>query len=124
MENYAKIENEVVVNAIIADADFAEQNGYVLMPDGVAIGWRYIDGEFLPPLPTDYAQQNKAKAEQLLQSSDWVELPSVSNPANTPHLVNVNEFLAYRSALRSIAVNPPSEPAVFPAKPEESWSSV
>jgi hypothetical protein len=64
---------------------------------------------------------NKKNAEQLLQATDWVELPSVSNPANTPHLENVNEFLAYRTAVRAIAVNPPTEPAEFPVKPNEVW---
>jgi hypothetical protein len=66
-------------------------------------------------------QANKAQASTLLQETDWVELPSVSDPASTPYLTNANEFLAYRSALRAIAVNPPTEPAVFPSKPDEVW---
>jgi hypothetical protein len=96
------------------------------IPDGhyamMANGWVYVLGEAPVPPPPNYAADNKAQAEQLLQSTDWVELPSVSNPANTPHLENINEFLAYRTAVRAIAVNPPTTPAVFPAKPDEVWS--
>lgn len=69
-------------------------------------------------------QANKQQAEQLLQATDWVEVPSVSNTANTPHLINYQEFITYRLAVRAIAVNPPTEPATFPTKPEENWSSV
>jgi hypothetical protein len=83
--------------------------------------WVYEQGEAPVPPPPDYAAINKSQAEQLLQATDWVELPSVSNPANTPHLENVNEFLAYRTTVRAIAVNPPTEPADFPAKPDEVW---
>jgi len=88
-------------------------------------GWKYVQGEAPPqPPPPEYPTINKTEAMSLLQQTDWVELPSVSDPSSTPHLTNVNEFLAYRSAIRAIAVNPPSEPAVFPDKPQESWSSV
>jgi len=96
------------------------------IPDGhyamMANGWMYIQGEAPVPPPSDYSAQNKAQAEQFLQATDWVELPSVSNPDNTPHLQNINEFLAYRTEVRAIAVNPPTTPAVFPAKPDEVWS--
>jgi hypothetical protein len=87
----------------------------------MASGWKYVQGEAPVPPPPNYAADNKAQAETLLQATDWVELPSVSNPANKPHLENVNEFLAYRSAVRAIAVTPPTEPAVFPDKPIEVW---
>lgn len=70
------------------------------------------------------AAANKQQAEQLLQATDWVEVPSVSDTANNPHLVNYQEFITYRLALRAIAVNPPTEPAVFPELPQENWSSV
>jgi hypothetical protein len=66
--------------------------------------------------------QNKQQASTLLTESDWVEIPSVSDTTNTPHLVNYAEFITYRLALRAIAVNPPTTPAVFPAKPDEVWS--
>lgn len=64
---------------------------------------------------------NKKQASSLLTETDWVEIPSVSDSANIPHLINYAEFMSYRLALRSIAVNPPVS-AVFPAKPNEVWS--
>lgn len=66
---------------------------------------------------------NKRQAMELLQQSDWVEMPSVADPAYTPHLTNKDEFMAYRSALRALAVNPPTTEAVFPAAPSEQWTA-
>jgi hypothetical protein len=65
---------------------------------------------------------NKLIASQLLSQTDWVELPSVSNPAVNPHLLNLNEFLTYRESLRAIAVNPPVTVQKWPVKPNEVWS--
>jgi len=67
-------------------------------------------------------QTNKEQASKLLTATDWVEIPSVSNTANTPHLVNYNDFMAYRLALRAIAVNPSVTPATFPTIPTEQWA--
>ena len=47
MENYAIIEDGIVTNAIVADIDFAQANGLVLLTDGAGIGWSYIDGQFI-----------------------------------------------------------------------------
>lgn len=64
----------------------------------------------------------KSKAMQLLQQTDWVEYPSVSNTNITPHLINYDEFMSYRIALRSIAVNPPVTVETWPTIPSEQWS--
>lgn len=85
--------------------------------------WYEIEG--IPPTypsPEDVAQQNKEMADFLLSTTDWSEIPSVSNTSNQPHLINVEEFISYRCALRKIAVNPPLEPVDFPKKPVEIWS--
>jgi hypothetical protein len=66
---------------------------------------------------------NKAEAARLLQQTDWVEIPSVTDPASSPHLLNKDEFMVYRAALRAIAVNAPSAPVEFPQAPAETWSS-
>jgi hypothetical protein len=65
--------------------------------------------------------QCKNDADKLLTETDWVEVPSVSNVLNNPHLTNYNDFMQYRLQLRSLAVNPKSD-AVFPEKPEAIWS--
>lgn len=124
MSIYGKIESNVVVNTEIADADFAQQFGLILMPEGVGINWRYIDGEFLPPLPPDYSQQNKDAAITLLQETDWTCTVDINNPQySNPYLTNQNEFLEYRSIVRAVAVNPPTELVTFPQMPQEQWSS-
>jgi hypothetical protein len=127
--NYAIIENNLVVNTAVADAEYAESQGWVELTGGAGIGWSYIDGQFIaPPKPTPTPEEiqaaNKTQAESLLQQTDWVEIPSVSDTANNPHLVNYADFITYRLALRAIAVNPPVTVTEWPEKPEESWSSV
>lgn len=69
------------------------------------------------------AEGNKNKAKQLLAETDWVELPSVTNTANTPHLINAADFITYRNTLRSIAVNPPDTEATWPTIPAEQWAT-
>jgi len=93
--------------------------GHYAMMSG---GWKYVQGVAPVPPPPNYAADNKAQAQQILRDTDWVENPSVSNTANTPHLVNYDEFIAYRLAVRAIAVNPPTGPADFPDKPDEVWA--
>jgi hypothetical protein len=67
---------------------------------------------------------NKAQAQQLLQATDWVEMPSVTNPANTPHLTNQADFITYRTAVRAIAVNPPTTVVTtWPTLPAAQWST-
>ena len=68
-------------------------------------------------------EANKALAMRLLQQTDWVEMHSVSDASLTPHLLNKADFIAYRTALRAIAVNPPGVEAVFPAAPAEQWTN-
>jgi hypothetical protein len=95
------------------------QNHYAIMTNKR----EYIEGETPEPPAQNYAAQNKAQASTLLQQTDWVELDDVADPANPPYLSNKPDFTAYRAALRSIAVTPPTTPAVFPAKPDEVWLS-
>jgi len=63
----------------------------------------------------------KSTAQTLLSSTDWTEIPSVANTANSPHLINQSDFIAYRNALRALAVNPVVNPT-WPTKPTEQWS--
>ena len=70
------------------------------------------------------AVQNTATAQTLLTATDWTAIASVADPAvSNPYLTNQAEFLAYRSAVRAIGVNPPTTPATFPTTPTEVWSS-
>lgn len=51
---YAIIENEIIVNVIVADND---EFGGIQCEDRVCVGWKYIDGEFIAP-PVIYKQPN------------------------------------------------------------------
>ncbi len=68
--------------------------------------------------------QNKATASSLLTATDWTAIPDVADPLKSnPYLMNQSDFVAYRSTVRAIAVNPPTTPATFPTEPTEQWSS-
>ena len=61
MPNYAIIENGKVVNAVVAEADYAATKGWVELTRG-GIDWDYVNGQFVdnrpvpevvtPPAPT------------------------------------------------------------------------
>ena len=80
-----------------------------------------------PPAPTpeEIQAQNKATASSLLQQTDWTATVDISNPQySNPYLMNQDDFLAYRSAVRAIAVNPPTTlVTVWPTLPAEQWSN-
>jgi hypothetical protein len=102
----------------ISDETFA-----AIQADSNFANWKLVDGE-LQHLPqvTPTADQNKTKAEKLLSDTDWVNQPDVVNPSVNPHLLNPADFISYRAALRSIAVNPQAGDLVWPEKPQEQWS--
>lgn len=87
--------------------------------------WTYVAGDPPPyPTPEMVAQQNKNQAKQLLSDTDWTCTVDITNPEySNPYLMNQDAFLAYRSQVRAIAVNPPTTLAQFPEKPQEVWSS-
>lgn len=65
----------------------------------------------------------KAQAVALLQATDWATIPDVANPsASNPYLMNQGAFIAWRSQVRALAVNPVANP-VFPEQPTTQWSS-
>lgn len=67
-------------------------------------------------------QENKQKASNLLQQTDWTSFADVgSQSLSNPYLVNQSEFIVYRSQLRQIAVYPEID-SIFPSKPDEVWS--
>jgi hypothetical protein len=127
MNTYCIIENNLVVNVTTANDDFAQSQGWILCPEGVGIGWGYDGTTFTPPAnptPEEIQQQNKQQATQLLQQTDWTATVDINNPQySNPYLMNQDAFLAYRSQVRAIAVNPPTTPVAFPTMPTEVWSN-
>jgi hypothetical protein len=65
---------------------------------------------------TTQAQKDacKSQAKSLLAASDWASLSDVD-------LTNKADFIAYRSALRNLVLNPVENPT-FPTEPTPVWS--
>lgn len=69
------------------------------------------------------AEQNSTQAKSILTNTDWTAIPDVADPEKSnPYLMNQADFVAYRSTIRNIAVNPTWD-AVFPEEPTEIWSN-
>ena len=66
---YAIIEAGAVTNVVIADAEYAELQGWVAAGDLVEIGWAYVNGEFVDerPAPEPALAPPPTKEELLTQ---------------------------------------------------------
>jgi hypothetical protein len=63
------------------------------------------------------------QAKVILTATDWTSISDVGNSQmSNPYLLNQSEFIAYRSQVRALAVNPVADP-VWPVMPTEQWSS-
>lgn len=93
-----------------------------LISQAISKNWVEVTDVF-PVAPTNdqLIADCKAKAQGLLSETDWSEIPSVSDIAHTPHLVNTQDFIAYRVELRILAVNPVVNPT-WPTPPIALWS--
>lgn len=82
--------------------------------------------EYVPPPPyVPTASDNKITATNLLQATDWTTIADVGNPQmSNPYLANQAEFIAYRNAIRNIAVYPTAGDLVWATVPTEDWVKV
>lgn len=112
---------QVAPNAFEVTSDFVWED----CPEYVqAYQYEYSGNEFkkLPAQPINpKAIQNVA--EECLAKTDWVNQPDVYDPLLTPHLLNRDEFLAYRSTVRGYLVTPPTQNFVWPDEPQPIWSA-
>jgi hypothetical protein len=116
----------------VNDTEFACTPAYhwVDCPDDTQAGMYYKDNQFylyqapiLTPEPhVNTLEENKLKALRHLQKTDWVEIPSVTDTNNTPHLLNYDEFLDYRLQARFRVLNPQEGNLDWIALPTEIWS--
>jgi hypothetical protein len=66
----------------------------------------------------------KQQASGLLYKTDWTTISDVADPTKSnPYLMNQAEFIAYRSQVRALAVNPVINPT-FPPVPAAQWGTV
>lgn len=111
--------NGIVENVIVVE-ELSDYSGAVACPDWIAIGMNINEPQ---PIFIPSAEINKKQAVARLQVTDWVNEPDVYDPANTPHLLNRQEFLTYRSWVRNIAVNPVTGNLDWPTEPKAVWSA-
>lgn len=69
MPNFAIIENGKVVNAVVAETDYAAEQGWVPLPESAGIDWDYVDGQFVDnrPVPEVVTPPAPTKEELLAQ---------------------------------------------------------
>ena len=116
----ALVDASGIVQNVIEVAELSDYPGAVQCPEWVSIGMPINTPQPIFIIPAD---QNKAEAVQRLSATDWVNEPDVYDPANTPHLLNRQEFLTYRARVRNIAVNPVEGTINWPAEPQAQWSA-
>ena len=132
LKKYAIIQGNDVINVIEYESDPGNpppgfEDGIIAVQSDVAgPGWTYESGQFVePPMPAptpkELLDRCKQKAQALLYQTDWSEIPSVNNTSNTPHLLNQQDFLDFRNAVRALVVEPVETPT-FPAIPTAQWS--
>ena len=98
---------------------------WLTCPDNiVAYQYKYIENQYVAYVPPPIlAEQNKQTAIGLLQATDWTTIADVGNPQmSNPYLANQAEFIAYRNAIRNIAVYPTEGNIDWPVVPTENWS--
>lgn len=112
---YAIIDNNIVINTVIADPKLAEENNWIILPDGVGIGWIFDGTNWTDPnAPTLEILANYARADRdgrLLQT-DWTQAADV--PQTTK-----DKYAAYRQALRDVPLQPGFPLNIeWPSKPD------
>ena len=67
---YAIIENNKVINVVVAEQEYADQQGWIVCPIEVEINWLYENGQFVQPPAqpeTTITQPAPTKEELLAQ---------------------------------------------------------
>lgn len=133
------LNEKIVAYLTVSNISFVGGDYQTIQPEGQPDQIEYWNTEKLGAEPTQaqldeaypiwegqqIADQNKTTASQLLADTDWTATVDINNPQySNPYLGNQDAFLAYRSQVRQIAVNPPTTPAVFPELPQEVWVNV
>ena len=94
-----------------------------LSPDIAQPSKAACDNEIALQTQQEPYQSCKQQASGLLYKTDWTTIPDVADPTKSnTYLVNVQDFIVYRNALRQLAVHPVADP-VWPVKPTSQWSA-
>ena len=121
---YAIISEGIVVNTVVADAEFAQENGWILIDNNnkhVGVGCSYDGNVFsMPPVDEEKEleedwQRIREKRDKLLASSDLYMFPDRYNSFTSEQQQQLTD---YRQSLRGIpqAYTDPSD-GVWPSLP-------
>lgn len=94
VNSYGIIKNGIVINAVLAEAKFAEY-GWVLLPEGVGPNWLYDGSTFTapPPYVPPKNVQSAARAEAYRTEADPLFFMSQRGEATTDEwLAKVEEI--------------------------------
>lgn len=89
--NYAVINDTRITNVVRASAEYAQQQGWIELPEGFGIGDLYIDGEFakadIEPVKTVPESVSRAQGKYvLIQAGLWFQaldfVDSIEDPAD------------------------------------------
>jgi len=103
MAKYAQIENDIVVNISVCEADLAAERGLVLATADTEIGGTYVNSTFARKVVTDdrtdAQKENDARSERdgLLKYCDWTVMPD--SPLSDS---DKTAWQTYRQALRDV----------------------
>ena len=117
---HAIIKDGTVINIVVAEQAFAEQQGWVQCPDDVSVGWLY-DGATFSEDPNLAAQviayQEKMvrnERNKLLADCDWIVIMHTEKGTNIPAAWEI-----YRQSLRDITSQQGFPHTInWPTKPE------
>jgi hypothetical protein len=111
---YAVIEDNKVVNVVVATPEVAAERGWVECPKGVGVGWSFDGGTPTPP-PRDIEAEWAAvrmERDRLLAESDVMVLPDRWNAMTQEQQ---QAWAEYRQALRDL-------PQTFDDPADVVWS--
>lgn len=74
MNIFAIIENDKVVNTVIAEHDYANEHGWIACPENVGIGFDFINGAFVDNRPApEVVQIDPPTKEELLAQLEAIQ---------------------------------------------------
>lgn len=99
MPKYAKIENGIVTNIILAEADFADAHGLIAATDDAEIGGTYADGAFARKIVVRTFTEEEIRDERnaRLRASDWTQVSDAPLTATQK-----TAWATYRQELRDV----------------------
>ncbi len=116
MNNYAVIENNLVVNNVVSEPEYAAEQGWILMPEAVGIGWSYANGNFvnenIPIIDEKVTEvQVQSALDVFAQEKGFDNINDAASYANS-----TNEVWA-KEAIHAIAMRDTAWQAFYDNKP-------